>query len=132
MNNPEKELYNEVWDRLSGLSQSVYPSLPNEVGYPFIHLHSTNLYDEREIKFKHVGRVVIRVDIWHDNVDEVGTVLDIAQNIRALISRLESTEGFQWNIEPYGVSTSNLMDDTTSKKLRHYTINNELKFVERS
>lgn len=131
MSNPEIEIYTKVWRNLKGLGYDVYPYLPKKVGYPFVHLHSTNIYDEQIIKDRRTGRAIIRVDIWHDDVDEVGMVMTMADGVLEKIKWIISTPNYQWHVLPYGISTSNLTDETMSKRLRHYIVNVELKYIER-
>ena len=88
---PELELYQESWMNLISLDESVFPSLPDESDYPFIHLHSTNMYDERVIKGIASGRAVIRADIWHNDVDEIGTVLNLAHRVKNALMRIIMT-----------------------------------------
>ena len=131
MANAGKEIYVTIWSRLKHLSHKVYPSLPGEVPYPFIHFHSMNTFPEIRNKSHETGRVSVRADIWHDDIDQMGTVLDIADDVIKLVRADMRTENFRLSPMPNGTVTNDLVDRTTGKTLKHYTISVELRYSER-
>ena len=128
MSSPEVELFIECYKIVQSENIPVYPFLPSESEYPFVFLGDTNTFEERFIKFKRTGRITQSVHLYHDDVNDVGTVMDLADKLKMKFKILYQSKNYSFIITSTGLNTRNLIDMSTSKPLRHYVIECEYKF----
>ena len=125
----ETELFTAVYKRINNLGYSVYIFKPDKVPYPFIHIGETLGFDEEDNKTKIRGRVIQTIDIWHNELLELGTVNSIATAIKNELRQIRRTQNFQWTIAPYGLNTISLIDNSTNVRLRRYRIDVEFRYT---
>lgn len=121
----EAELYNKVHEKLSELGYPVFPYKNEKGGFPFIQLGETFRNLEVTNKTKNGGRVTQYVHVWHNDLSQVGTVTSIGDAVVEAMKSIHSTEHYQLRVAPLGVSASHTIDQSTTVKLRRYTIDVE-------
>lgn len=130
MTAPETELFVRAYKEILALGFDVYPFLPDEqASYPFIHVGSTMIFDEDVLKGKYTGRVIQNIGIWHNDLNSIGTVSDMAYSVRNVLKSISKTENFQWNLTPFGLSGTRDIDRTSGLPLEHYEITAEYRFI---
>lgn len=123
----EVELYTELHERITSLGYDVYP-YKNDKGFPFVQLGETFNDEEETNKTRIGGRVTQFIHIWHNELNEKGTVSTMAHNIIKTIRDVKRTQSYQWRIPPRGITASNTINETANVRLRHYLIEVEIQY----
>lgn len=122
---PQQMLFGYLLTELRKKGYSVYDGIlpPKDTPYPFIYLGDSQTVDEarkREVQ----GTVYQTVHIWHDNLNQRGTVSAMILEIKNLCRQLENTSG--WLLAE--CSSQILPDNTTNRPLMHGIIELGFKF----
>lgn len=130
-NNAEIELYVALEEKLSEHGFEIVPVNERAGDFPLVSIPSIMSYPEYSIKGRESGRVVLTIDVWHEDVNALGSVMKVANTIRQLSLSIEETENYQWRALPYGTSGVHLIDETTGKKIRHSVLDIEHQYIKR-
>lgn len=124
---PQQELFSELLARIKMEGYDVYDGeLPPEgTPYPFVYLADSQQIDDIN-KSAVFGSVYQRIDVWHNNPGQRGTVSAIALGIKDACRGIEHTENFSWHLKD--VSQRILADNTTKQPLLHGLLDVEFRF----
>lgn len=129
--NPELELYGAMEEKLREQGIKIVPANERAGEFPLVSIPSIMSYPAYSIKGRESGRVVLTIDVWHEDVNALGTVMKVADTVRRLSLSIEETENYQWRVLPHGTSGLHLIDEATGKKLRHYVLDIEHQYIKR-
>ena len=129
--NPELELYGALEEKFSENGIRIVPVNERAEEFPLVSIPSIMSYPAYSNKGRESGRVVLTIDVWHEDVNALGTVMKMADTVRRLSLSIEETENYQWRVLPHGTSGLHLVDETTGKKLRHYVLDIEHQYIKR-
>lgn len=129
--NPELELYGALEEKLREQGIKIVPVNERADEFPLVSIPSIMSYPAYSIKGRESGRVVLTLDVWHEDVNALGTVMKTADLVRRLSLSIEETENYQWRVLPHGTSGLHLIDEATGKKLRHYVLDIEHQYIKR-
>lgn len=124
---PQQELFATLLVRLEEQGYDVYDGEmpPEGTPYPFVYLAASQQIDDIN-KSAVFGSVCQRIDVWHNNPGQRGTVSAIALGIKDVCRGIEHTENFSWYLKD--VNQRMLADDTTKQPLLHGVLDVEFRF----
>lgn len=116
----QQRIFTELLIRLRAAGYDVYDGYlpPDGVPYPFVYLGDAQTIDRR-YKGERGGTVTQTIHIFHDDVDERGTLSALILGVKQVLWAIEGASG--WRLSD--LSTQVLPDDTTNKPLMHAVIN---------
>ena len=129
--NAELELYVALEEKLNEHGFKIVPVNEGAEDFPLVSIPSIMSYPEYSIKGRESGRVVLTIDVWHEDVNALGTVMKVADKVRQLSLSIGETESYQWRVLPHGTSGLHMIDETTGRKLRHYVLDIEHQYIKR-
>ncbi|MCI8632518.1 MAG: hypothetical protein HFE64_03415 [Lachnospiraceae bacterium] len=124
---PQQELFTELKFAIEALGYDVYDSVlpPKNTPYPFVYLGDFQQNDA-ELKNAVFGAVYPMIHVWHNNLQQRGTVSEMMLNIKTACRKIEKTDNFAWII---GSMNSRIIpDNTTAQPLLHGVIEPTFRF----
>jgi hypothetical protein len=124
---PSQEIYTAIRGIAKGLGYDVYDgAMPDEtVPYPFVYIGEASMTDLSN-KSAIFGRVRQSVHVWHDDLDQRGTVTSIMLAIHQEAHRLRATPHFFVTVRT--IDQSVIVDSSTGRKLYHGIVDIVLDF----
>ena len=124
---PQQEIFIIYENTLKQMGYDVYDgSLPPEnTPYPFIYLGA---FSQSDVMHKNAvtGFVYPTIHVWHNNIDQRGTVSKILFDIKKVIYQTEKTTNYEWIIQ--SLDERIISDTTTTTPLLHGVVEATLKF----
>ena len=124
---PQQEIFIIYENTLKQMGYDVYDgSLPPEnTPYPFIYLGD---FSPSDVMHKNAvtGFVYPTIHVWHNNIDQRGTVSKIFFDIKKVIYQTEKTTNYEWIIQ--SLDDRIISDTTTTTPLLHGVVEATLKF----
>ncbi|MFR9207030.1 MAG: hypothetical protein ACLVKR_01335 [Lachnospiraceae bacterium] len=124
---PQQEIFIIYENTLKQMGYDVYDgSLPPEnTPYPFIYLGD---FSQSDVMHKNAvtGFVYPTIHVWHNNIDQRGTVSKILFDIKKVIYQTEETTNYEWIIQ--SLDDRIISDTTTTTPLLHGVVEATLKF----
>lgn len=127
----EKEIHDELVDRLSSLGVGIVPYGMNEGVFPFIQIGEVVIAEEGRVKMQNSGKVTQYIHIWHNDLNELGTVYRLKNAVTRILKSLRGTTHYQLETMPYGLNIDNMVEDTGTARLRRCTIDIEYQYYEK-
>lgn len=128
MKEPDQQLFDEIFSRLSDKGLSVFDFLPPlGTKYPFIVMGDTHTIPT-PTKSKLYGMCTTTIHVWGDDSDRK-KVSDLIANITFEVSKIKQIENRQWFMQIKESDTEILKDNSTNENLYHGIINIYFKFI---
>ena len=124
---PQQEIFTAYKLALEAKGYDVYDgALPTEnTPYPFIYLGDFRESDS-QLKNAVVGYVYPTIHVWHNNINQRGTVSRIILDVKKTIMGLDKTANFNWLMQ--ALNGQIISDNTTKTPLLHGIVEATLKF----
>lgn len=119
---PEQRIRIRTRVLLEGLGYPVFNYLPSaERGFPLIHLGEQFKQNERLHVDKLNGRTQITVHVWHNDINQEGTVMGISHQIEHMFLR-------EYGLRGEDIITELVIDDSTDSRLLHGIVMVDIKY----
>lgn len=127
MKQPDQQLFDEIYKRISSLGYDIYLALPDmSAKYPFCVMGDTHLMPN-PTKSGLIGLVSTRVHIW-DDINNRRRLSDMIYKVQNELSKINRIENRSWSM---GLSSNSqiIKDNSTEETLFHAVIDMDFKFV---
>ena len=124
---PQQELFIAYEKALKEMGYAVYDGAlpPENTPYPFIYLGDFSQSDKMH-KNAISGYVYPTLHVWHNNIDQRGTVSQMLFDIKRVIYQTERTNNREWVIQ--SVDDRIISDTTTKTPLLHGVVEATIRF----
>lgn len=113
---PQQEIFTALKLKLEEKGYSVHDGClpPDDTPYPFIYLADSQQIDEAN-KSAVFGNVYQTVKVWHNKVNQRGTVSQMLLDIKTASREIQHTNNFSWTVR--NITQRILPDNSTSQPL---------------
>lgn len=113
---PEQKIRIRTRVLLDGLGYPVFNYLPSgERGFPLIHVGEQFKQNERLHVDNLNGRTQITIHVWHNDINQEGTVMSISHQIELMFLK-------EYGLKGEDIDTELVIDDSTDVRLLHGVI----------
>lgn len=124
----DEELQRFLNDKLAALGYPIHPYKNDQDGFPFIEIADTFETELETNKTRIGGNIVQYLRVWHNDLNQSGTMRTICSDIIKVLRTIERTENFQWRILPNGVNVNHAIEYSQNVALRRSTIDIEIRY----